>query len=319
MNEPRFGFGAIEGTIADTLIRLAIDEDLGDLGDITSAALIPSDALGSVRFVARSKGVLAGLPIVERLVADFELQACWEPELIDGDRLEPGTVIARLSGPMRSLLSLERPALNFLQHMSGIATLTDRFVAAVAGTGVLIMDTRKTTPGWRALEKYAVRCGGGVNHRFGLSDAVLIKDNHLAWLQSVMGLGMSQAIAASIKGARAIAPPRTIIEIEVDSLEHLECALVCAPDIILVDNFSQESLAAAVRRRDAVAPAVKLEASGGVKLENVAAMAGTGVDRISIGALTHSAPALDIALDYEIGTVLGGIDASAGPSAQADR
>ncbi len=319
MNRPGFGFGAIESNIAEILIRLAIDEDLGDLGDITSAALIPSDATGSVRVVARSIGVLAGLSVVERLVAGLELEAHWHPERSDGDRLEPGAVIARFSGPMRSLLSLERPALNFLQHMSGIATLTDRFVAAVAGTRALIMDTRKTTPGWRALEKYAVRCGGGVNHRFGLSDAVLIKDNHLAWLQSAMGLGMSEAIAASIRAARASAPPRTIIEIEVDSLEQLECALVCAPDIILVDNFSPDLLVVAVRRRDAVAPAVKLEASGGVNLESAAVLARTGVDRISIGALTHSAPALDIALDYEIGTVLGGIDASAGPSAQADR
>jgi nicotinate-nucleotide pyrophosphorylase (carboxylating) len=311
MNQPRFEFGAIESDNADTLIRLAIDEDLGDVGDITSAALIPSHASGSVRLVARSKGVLAGLSVVERLVAGFELQEHWHPNLADGDRLEPGRVIARLSGPMRSLLSFERPALNFLQHLSGIATLTDRFVAAVAGTRALIMDTRKTTPGWRALEKYAVRCGGGVNHRFGLSDAVLIKDNHLAWLQSVVGLGVSQAIAASISAARANAPPRTIIEIEVDSLEQLDRALLCAPDIILVDNFGPELLALAVRRRDAVAPAVKLEASGGVNLESVAMLARTGVDRISIGALTHSAPALDIAVDYEVGAVRGGIDARA--------
>jgi len=319
MKEPRFNFGAIESNNADTLIRLAIDEDLGDLGDITSAAVLPNDASGSVRLVARSKGVLAGLSVVERLVAAFELEEHWHPKMADGDRLEPGTVIARLSGPMRSLLALERPALNFLQHQSGIATLTDRFVAAVAGTRALIVDTRKTTPGWRALEKYAVRCGGGVNHRFGLFDAVLIKDNHLAWLQSAMGLGVSQAIATSISAARANAPLRTIIEIEVDSLEQLDCALLCAPDIILVDNFGPESLALAVRRRDAVAPAVKLEASGGVNLESVAALARTGVDRISIGALTHSAPALDIAVDYEMGTVGGGIDARAGPSAQVNR
>jgi len=303
MKELRVGFGAIESSSADTLIRLAIDEDLGELGDITSAALLPSDSLGSVRLVARSKGVLAGLAVVERLVASFELEEHWHPKLADGDRVERGRVIARLSGPMRSLLGFERPALNFLQHMSGIATLTDRFVGAVAGTRALIMDTRKTTPGWRDLEKYAVRCGGGVNHRFGLFDAVLIKDNHLAWLQSVMGLSVSQAIAASIKAARANVPPGTTTEIEVDSLGQLECALLCAPDIILVDNFDPESLAVAVRRRDAVAPAVKLEASGGVNLDSAAVLARTGVDRISVGALTHSAPALDIAVDYEVGTV----------------
>jgi nicotinate-nucleotide pyrophosphorylase (carboxylating) len=319
MNQPPFGFGVIERHNADTLIRLAIDEDLGELGDITSAAILPNDACGSVGLVARSKGVLAGLSVVERLVAGFGLEEHWHPRLVDGDRLEPGIAIARLRGPMRSLLSLERPALNFLQHLSGIATLTDRFVAAVAGTRALIMDTRKTTPGWRALEKYAVRCGGGINHRFGLSDAVLIKDNHVAWLQSVMGLGMSEAIAASIAAARANTPPRTIIEIEVDSLEQLDCALSCAPDIILVDNFGSELLARAVRRRDAAAPAVKLEASGGVNLESVAVLARTGVDRISIGALTHSAPALDVAVDYELGTLREGIDTTAGPSAHLNR
>jgi nicotinate-nucleotide pyrophosphorylase (carboxylating) len=319
MKEPRFGFGAIESKNADTVIRLAIDEDLGDLGDITSAAFLPSDAAGSVRLVARSKGVLAGLTVVERLVAAFELEAGWHPDRADGDRLEPGTVIARLEGPMRSLLAFERIALNFLQHLSGIATLTARFVAAVAGTAAVIMDTRKTTPGWRALEKYAVRCGGGINHRSGLSDAVLIKDNHLAWLQSSMGLGSSQAIAAAVSAARAHAPPGIIIEIEVDSLEQLDCALRCAPDVILVDNFGPSSLALAVRRRDAAALAVKLEASGGVNLESVAALARTGVDRISIGALTHSAPALDIAVDYEMGTPREGIDARTGSSAHLNR
>lgn len=311
MNEPRFGFGEVERGNADALIRLAIDEDSGALGDITSAALLPSDAFGSVRLVARAPGVVAGLPVVERLAARFELEEHWHPSMCDGARVEPGTVIARLLGPMRSLLALERLALNFLQHLSGIATLTERFVAAVAGTRALIMDTRKTTPGWRALEKYAVRCGGGVNHRFGLSDAVLIKDNHLAWLRSATGLEASQAIAASISAARAHAPPGTIVEIEVDTLEQLDCALQCAPDIILVDNLGPGLLAEAVRRRDAVASRVKLEASGGVNLECVSALARTGVERISIGALTHSAPALDIAVDYEMDHLTAGIDARA--------
>jgi nicotinate-nucleotide pyrophosphorylase (carboxylating) len=318
MDQPRFGFGAIERNNADILIRLAIDEDLDVQGDLTSAALLPSGASGSVRLGARSNGVLCGLAVVEQIVARFDLEEHWHPRLRDGDRLEPGSVIARLSGPMRSLLSLERPALNFLQHLSGVATLTARFVAAVAGTRARIMDTRKTTPGWRALEKYAVRCGGGINHRFGLSDAVLIKDNHLAWLQSVMGLESGQAIAESISAARAHAPPGTIIEIEVDSLEQLDCALLCAPDIILADNFCSELLAEAVRRRDIVAPAVKLEASGGINLESVAALARTGVDRISIGALTHSAPALDVAVDYEMGVLRTGSHARAGPSSQRD-
>jgi nicotinate-nucleotide pyrophosphorylase (carboxylating) len=305
MDESRFAFGEIERRNADTLIGLAIDEDLGDVGDITSAALLPGDAFGSVRLVARSQGVLAGLPVVERLLAKFELDKHWHPLLGDGNRLEPGATIARLDGPMTVLLAFERPALNFLQHLSGVATVTERFVAAVAGTRAVIMDTRKTTPGWRALEKYAVRCGGGVNHRFGLFDAVLIKDNHLAWLQSAMGLGVSQAIATSISAARAHAPPGTVIEIEVDSLEQLEFALLCAPDMILVDNFSPDLLAEAVRRRDAVAPELKLEASGGVNLRSAPALAKSGVDRISIGGLTHSAPALDIAVDYELGPMPG--------------
>src|SRR5207244_6429752 len=160
-----------------------------------------------------------------------------------------------------------------------------------------IYDTRKTTPGWRALEKYAVRCGGGVNHRFGLYDAVLIKDNHLAWLKTAVGPGAADPIIAAVATARAQTPAGTIIEVEVDSLEQLDAALGCGPDIILIDNLGPEQVAEAVRRRDAVAPRVQLEASGGVSLETVRALAATGVDRISVGALTHSAPALDLALD----------------------
>jgi nicotinate-nucleotide pyrophosphorylase (carboxylating) len=170
-------------------------------------------------------------------------------------------------------------------------------VAAVEDTKAVILDTRKTTPGWRVLEKYAVRCGGGRNHRMGLYDAVLIKDNHLAYLQSQTGL---DAIAAAVAAARAHAPGATFIEVEVDSLEQLERALRCGPDIILVDNLGPEDLAEAVRRRDAVAPEIQLEASGGVTLATVLALARTGVDRISVGALTHSARALDIALDLEM-------------------
>ena len=236
------------------LIAEALAEDLGQVGDITSTATIPSHARGAARLVARSPGVLAGLPVVERLAAEFELGDGWQPHLADGDPLEPGSLIARLAGPMRSLLAMERTALNFLQRLSGIATLTARFVAAVAGTRAAIYDTRKTTPGWRALEKYAVRCGGGFNHRFGLYDAVLIKDNHLAWLKAAAGPGAPDPIAAAIAAARANTPAGTTIEIEVDSLEQLDVALGCAPDIILVDNLGPELVAEAVRRRDAVAP-----------------------------------------------------------------
>ena len=279
------------------LLDLALEEDLGQVGDITSTATIPSHAKAAARFVARAPGVLAGMPVVARLIEHFELTSCWRPRREDGDRLEAGAVIAEIAGPARSILTLERTALNFLQRLSGVATLTARFVAAIQGTSAEILDTRKTTPGWRVLEKYAVRCGGGRNHRLGLHDAVLIKDNHLAWLQAE---GDREPIAAAIAAARAHAPSAAFVEVEVDSLDQLDVALRCRPDIILVDNLGPEALVEAVRLRDSTAPGIELEASGGVNLETVGALARTGVDRISVGALTHSAPALDIALDFDL-------------------
>jgi nicotinate-nucleotide pyrophosphorylase (carboxylating) len=191
-------------------------------------------------------------------------------------------------------LTAERTALNFLQRLSGVATRTRLFVAAVAGTRAQILDTRKTTPGWRLLEKYAVRCGGGHNHRLGLYDGVLIKDNHLACLGNRPG-AITEAVAAARAGLGTTVP----LELEVDGLHQLDEALACRPDIVLLDNMPPEDLRAAVRRRDRDAPGVLLEASGGVTLETVAAIAATGVDRVSVGSLTHSAVALDIALDYE--------------------
>lgn len=288
------GFGAAERANADALIALAVAEDLGDAGDLTSIATIPLDAQGSAVFVARGSGVLAGLPVVERLAAKFGLEEGWTPFLAEGDRLSPGSHIARVAGSMRSILAMERIALNFLQRLSGIATMTDRFVGRVAGTRAAILDTRKTTPGWRALEKYAVRCGGGQNHRMGLYDAVLIKDNHLAWLATE-----ADPIGRAIAAARALAPGARFLEVEVDSLDQFDRALACGADIILLDNLGPGSLREAVRRRDAENSPALLEASGGVTLETVAALAASGVDRISVGAITHSAPALDIALDEE--------------------
>jgi nicotinate-nucleotide pyrophosphorylase (carboxylating) len=235
------------------------------------------------------------MPVAERLLGRFELLDGWTPERADGDAVQAGDLIATIVGPIRALFSLERVLLNFLQRLSGIATLTARYTAAVAGTRAQILDTRKTTPGWRALEKYAVRCGGGTNHRFGLFDAMLIKDNHLACLAS--SVGTAEPIAAAVAAAKAAVPAGGFVEIEVDTLEQLDRALACGPDIILVDNLGPEALAEAVRRRDARGPGVLLEASGGVTLATVRALAETGVDRISVGALTHSAPALDIALD----------------------
>jgi nicotinate-nucleotide pyrophosphorylase (carboxylating) len=301
MCDTQYRFAERERRNADVLIAQALAEDLGQIGDMTSTAIIPSHARGAARLVARSPGVLAGMSAVERLVAEFELIDNWEPHLTDGSSVEPGSLIARVHGPMRSLLAMERIALNFLQRLSGIATLTARFVAAVADTRAAIYDTRKTTPGWRALEKYAVRCGGGHNHRFGLFDAILIKDNHLAWLQAAARPAGPDLFAAVIGAARANSPVGTTIEIEVDSLEQLDRALVHGPDIILVDNLGPDAMAEAVRRRDKLAPSIQLEASGGVNLATVRALALSGVDRISVGALTHSAPALDLALDFESG------------------
>ncbi|MEO6811512.1 MAG: carboxylating nicotinate-nucleotide diphosphorylase [Isosphaeraceae bacterium] len=287
-------FGAAERSNAESLIALAVAEDLGAAGDLTALATIPADAPGRARFVARSAGVLAGLPVLERLIAEFGLTEGWRPLLQDGDRLGPGTLIARIEGSMRALLAMERTALNFLQRLSGVATLTAAFVAEVQGTKAQILDTRKTTPGWRTLEKYAVRCGGGRNHRIGLYDAVLIKDNHLAWLE-----GTGDPIGRAIASSRANTPPGTVIEVEVDTLDQLDRALSCGPDLILVDNLGPDDLAEAVRRRNDRAPTIGLEASGGITLSTVGGLARTGVDRISVGALTHSAPALDIGLDFE--------------------
>jgi nicotinate-nucleotide pyrophosphorylase (carboxylating) len=310
----RHDFGATEQRAAERLVALALEEDLGKGGDITSVATIPEHARGAARLVARSPGVLAGLPVVERLAVALELSGGWQPCRCDGEALARGELIARVAGSMRTLLAMERAALNFLQRLSGIATLTAQFVAAVAGTRALIYDTRKTTPGWRALEKYAVRCGGGINHRFGLCDAVLIKDNHLAWLETASGPSGPDPIARALAAAAAIVPTGTTIEIEVGSLDQLSRALACDPDIILVDNLEPLEVAEAVRLRDVLAPRVALEASGGVSLATVRELAQTGVDRISVGALTHSAPALDLAMDFEFQPVSEGLAAPAGPA-----
>jgi nicotinate-nucleotide pyrophosphorylase (carboxylating) len=217
----------------------------------------------------------------------------FEPLLTDGSILQQGDRIATVTGSMRSILVCERTALNFLQRLSGIATLARKFVDLVAGLPVQLLDTRKTTPGWRLLEKYAVRIGGGHNHRVGLHDMVLIKDNHLPALA-----GNADPIGTAVRRARASVQPGTLVEVEVESLDQLDRALACGPDIILLDNMTLEQLRDCVRRRNATGVKVLLEASGGVNLQTVRAIAETGVDRISVGALTHSAAALDIALDY---------------------
>jgi nicotinate-nucleotide pyrophosphorylase (carboxylating) len=282
---------AAETAAAQNLVTLALIEDLGQAGDVTSAATIPADLPGRAAVIARAAAVVAGLPVAAMVCAAVDPTLKFIPVVGDGSVVAAGKELATLAGPMRSILVAERTALNFLQRLSGVATLTRRYVDA-AGGKAKVLDTRKTTPGWRLLEKYAVRMGGGHNHRVGLYDGVLIKDNHLAALG-----GGPAAVGLAVAAARSHAQGLPI-EVEVDTWEQLETALTCRPDIVLLDNMSPELLRRCATRRAEVAPAVLLEASGGVNLQTIAEIAATGVDRVSVGALTHSAVALDIALDY---------------------
>ena len=272
--------------LIEPIVRAALAEDLGRAGDITSAACVAADARLAARFASRKTGVVAGLACARLAVLALDPDAAFEALVEDGARVQPGP-LARVEANARALLSAERVALNLLSRLSGVATLTRAYVDAVAGTGAVITDTRKTTPGLRALEKYAVRCGGGVNHRFGLDDAILIKDNHVA---------AAGGVGAAIRRAKAAAGHLVKVEAEVDSLAQLDEALAEGPDVVMLDNFSLADLAAAVARAKG---RVTLEASGGVTLETVRAIAETGVDVISVGALTHSAPVLDIGLDAD--------------------
>ena len=285
------GFTQIEMDACWRLAELAFLEDLGPTGDLTSLALIPADKIATAAFVARSVGVVAGLPAAAWVCTPFESRLNFSPQIADGSTVERGTTLATVAGPLRSILAAERTALNFLQRLSGVASLTRKFVDAAAGYPTKILDTRKTTPGWRLLEKYAVRMGGGVNHRIGLYDGILIKDNHLAGLGGDVRKAVE--LARTHRGNEGLP-----VEVEVDTLDQLEMALVARADIVLLDNMTPDQMRVAVQRRDAVSPATKLEASGGVNLATVRDIAATGVDRISVGALTHSAPALDIGLDY---------------------
>jgi nicotinate-nucleotide pyrophosphorylase (carboxylating) len=286
-------FTPAEADACERLARLALDEDLGSAGDLTSAALIPPDLQGQAAFVARSAGVVAGMPAARIVCGLVDDRLALDEQVPDGSPVEAGARLAVVRGAMRSLLAAERTALNFLQRLSGVATLTAEYVARVAGLPCQILDTRKTTPGWRLLEKYAVRMGGGHNHRMGLCDGVLIKDNHLAALG-----GGADAIARAVGLAREKYGTTVPLEVEVDTLAQLAVALAAGPDIVLLDNMTPDQLREAVRRRDAVAPGVALEASGGVTLDTLRAIAESGVDRVSVGALTHSARALDVGLDY---------------------
>ncbi|MDR6624005.1 carboxylating nicotinate-nucleotide diphosphorylase [Caulobacter segnis] len=273
----------------DILVRPIVDhalaEDLGRAGDITGQACIDPDARLSVVWASRQDGRVSGLSCARLSLAALDPTATFEVVTPDGHDAAPGAILARAEGNARAVLAAERTGLNLLGRLSGIATLTRSYVRLVEGTGATIVDTRKTTPGLRALEKYAVRCGGGVNHRFGLDDAILIKDNHVA---ACGGVG------EAVRRARAHAGHLVKVEVEVDGLDQLEEALKHGPDVVMLDNFSLDDLKTAVRLAKGRAV---LEASGGVNLTTVRAIAETGVDVISVGALTHSAPVLDIGLD----------------------
>ena len=270
-------------------VKRALDEDLGRAGDVTSSATLPEGIAAKAKLVARKAGTIAGLPCAARAFRTLAPNINLHAKARDGDSVIAGTTLAVIEGPAIAILSGERVALNFLGHLSGIATLTAAYAAKIAHTKAKITDTRKTTPGLRALEKYAVRCGGGVNHRFGLDDAVLIKDNHIA---------VAGGVGKALDAARAAVGHLVKVEIEVDTLDQLKQVLANGKaDVVLLDNMDTKTL------RDAVALCkgkIVTEASGGVTLETVAAIAKTGVDVISSGALTHSAPSLDVALDIEI-------------------
>ena len=272
--------------LVDAAISTALAEDLGLLGDITTNATVAAETKAEAAIAARKPGVVSGLQLAEAAFRALDPHVAFEIVTADGGTISAGSVIARVKGNARAILTAERVALNFMGRMSGVATLTRRYSDAIKGTHAKIADTRKTTPGLRAFEKYAVRCGGGQNHRTGLFDAVLIKDNHI-----VAAGGLSKAIEA----ARSLAGHMVKIEVEVDTLEQLKEVLGHKIDAVLLDNMTPATLTKAVKL---VAGRCLTEASGGVNLDTVRAIAETGVDLISVGALTHSAPVLDLGLDF---------------------
>lgn len=278
----------LPANLVQDAVRLALAEDLGLTGDITSRLCIPQGQKARLAMVARKPGVVAGLTLAAESFRQLDPSLVMQGAVDDGAVLAPGQPVLSVTGDARAILAGERTALNFVGRLSGIATLTAEYVRRVAGTGASIVCTRKTTPGLRAFEKHAVTCGGGRNHRFGLFDAILIKDNHVA----VAG-GIIPALQAAKRGGGHLVK----IEIEVDTLDQLDEVLAEGADVVLLDNMGPDRLREAVGRIRARRPAMLAEASGGVSLETVAAIAATGVDLISVGALTHSAPVLDLGLD----------------------
>lgn len=289
----------------EQLTRLAIREDLGRGYDLTTLAIVPEQLPASAAIVPRYSGVAAGIELIEWIVDCLQASITVQTHIRDGEAFEARMPLATLGGSARDVLTCERTILNFLGRLCGIASWTAQHVRLVADLPVRIYDTRKTTPGWRHLEKYAVRCGGGHNHRGSLNEAVLIKDNHLACYQAAGGapLSPSEAVrkAREFLRAQADAPSDAIVEVEVDSLEGLEDALTADPDIVLLDNMGPELLRQAVSLRNLRNRAVELEASGGVHFDTLRAIASTGVERVSLGALTHSAVNLDLGLDWQLG------------------
>ena len=282
------------------LLALAKAEDFG-AGDIT-AAMLPGEVAASGTIVARENLVLCGGVFLSEICDAYDPQIKIDLRADEGEQLQRGAVIATIDGPACSVMAAERVALNFLQRLSGIATVTEQYVRQVAGLSAEILDTRKTTPGWRALEKYAVRCGGGANHRIGLYDAVLIKDNHLAVLTADGVAEPISELSAQFPDIREKLSAGGFIEIEVDTLDQFDRALTLGADVIMLDNMAPDLMRQAVTQRDSagLAGKVALEASGGITLENVRQAAESGVERIALGAITHSAPAVDIALDIEV-------------------
>ena len=295
--DPRDTPCGMNGADCRRWLRSALREDLGR-GDITSRATIPASAVARGQFIAKECGIAAGLPLLGPLFSLLDERCSVRSKVRDGARVQPGQVLAEVTGPARAILAGERVALNLIQHLSGVATLTSRYVAAVAGTGAKILDTRKTSPGLRLLEKYAVRAGGGANHRLRLDDQVLIKDNHLA----LLGGGLA-ALKESLRRCQSLRKRAVRVEIEVRSAEEAVAAVRTGADIVMLDNVSPaQARRAAMAIRALVVPQARpvlIEASGGITLRNVVAYAKTGVDWISIGALTHSAPGLDISLEME--------------------
>jgi nicotinate-nucleotide pyrophosphorylase (carboxylating) len=276
----------LAGFDLDAFVRATLDEDLGEVGDITSAAVIPEDAMFAGGMDSRDAIVVAGLPIAEAFFRALDPEVEIEPLVSDGDRVSPGTALMRLSGRARALLTAERSALNTVQHLSGIATLARTYVDAIGGSGATLLDTRKTIPGLRVLEKYATRMGGATNHRMGLWDAAMIKDNHVA---------VAGGIGEAVRRAAAAGIERIIVE--VDRIDQIESALAAGATHLLLDNMDPPTLRGAVTL---VGGRVPTEASGGVRLDTIKAIAGTGVTYISVGRLTQSAPAADIGLDFAL-------------------